>query len=333
MMEVFLKHDQMNLVVSCTFSLCASILFGYTLPWFIFLWGLYVDEFDRGESRRGCSLDLTLLITIPAVIGWFVAILHGVGCLLFYESLSGWESVGLVGYLCNIRGTCCKRNPVGFVGDLCKIRRICCKRNEDPYIWYMAKLRVVSILQMLVSGILLLAGYFSNLFPYLHDELHDYPKSFLCVHLWIGAGVIMCSGLINTFGNHHKGQDALYFAILLNCFNFGHSVRFGSVVIVCLSGPYSGYYGFWHGEGDFVWENNLGFARVFVTTACLFVFSAVLAMLSILLCLILKKPLEHNYNFSQMGPFQAEGSMQELNIGADMEETAVQLGMLSSDSS
>jgi len=318
MMEVFLKHNQMNLVVACTFSLCASIMFGYTLPWFIFLWGLYVDVFDRGENEwrdaTGCSLDLTLLITIPAVIGWFVAILHGVGCLLFYESLPMWESVG-------------------FVGDLCNIRRICCKRNQNPYIWCMAKLRVVSILQMLVSGILLLVGYLANLFPYLHEELHDYLKSFLCVHLWIGAGVIMCSGLINTFGNHHKGQDALYFAILLNCFNFGHSVRFGSVVIVCLSGPYSGYYGFWHGEGDFVWENNLGFARVFVTTACLFVFSAVLAMLSILLCLILKKPLEHNYNFSQMGPFQAEGSMQELNIGADMEETAIQLGMLSSDSS
>jgi len=299
------KHDQMFHVVASTFSLCASIVFGYTLPWFIFLWGLYVDHFDRGEIGHGGCLDSTLMITIPAVIAWFVAIVHGVGCLHFYESLPVLE-------------------PVGFAGDRCNIRRICCKRNQNPYICYMAMLRVVSILQMLVSGILVLLGYLANFFPSLHEESYDCPKSFLSVHLWIGAGVIMCSGLINTCGDHHEGQDKIYCAILLNCFNFGHSVRFGSEFIV---GP---LYGFWHGRYDIVWKFNLGSSRVFLTTSCLFVFSAVLAMLSILLSLFLKKPLEDNYNFSQLGPFQAERSLQESNSGEDMEEPAVQLGMLKS---
>jgi len=297
---VFWKYDRLLLVLACTFSFCASIVFGYTVPWLVLLWGYYRLSGDGSED------DLMEWITLSAVIVWIAANLHGVVCMLFSESLRGWETAKSV------------------LGDLSKPRRVCCKRSEVPHLGYMAKLRTLSILQMCLSCVLLLVGYLAhNSEEDMGNDIDSFSGSRMRTLLLIGAGVMMCSGLLNYFGNHEKGQERLHLAILLNFFIFGHSVRSALQIysLYCKKDTFGFGY-------DSVVIDDSVFADLFQVTGCCYVVSAVLAMLSNIFSLFLKETLEDCCVFSSVERFQVDERVREPNMEDDFDEKALQPGMV-----
>jgi len=280
------KFDRLFLIASATVALAGSIAFGYTVPWLILTRGYYKENASEEQ------IEVIGWATVSVVIVWIAAILHGWVCLVFCESLQGW-----------LPGR-------GVMTDLSKKYIICCKQIADPIDWYLNSLRGFSILLMILSSLLFLVGYLSqNRKDQMDDTIDDFSESRMRTLLWIGAGVMMASGVLNSLciSIKDKYRGRLNLAILLNCFNFGHSYRSAMEI-------FSLYYekDTWGWGFDSTSINDTVFADLFLVTGICYGSSAVISLIANLFSLFLKESIEDELMLPQEDEETEEESDEKL---------------------
>jgi len=260
------KFDRLLIIASATVAWAASIAFGYTAPWLTLTRGYY--EKNGNEEQK----EVIGWVVFSAFFVWIASIFHGWACLIFCESLRGW-----------LPGR-------GVMTDLSTPYEICYREVADPIECYTNSLRGFSILLMIFSSLLFLVGFLSeNRKDQMDDTIDDFSESRMRTLLWIGAGVMMTSGILNSFcvTVKDKFRGRLNLAILFNCYNFGYSYKSAMQI-------FSLYFkqDTWGWGYDTISIDDTVFGDLFLITGFCYALSAVISLITNLFSLFLKESFD-----------------------------------------
>jgi len=256
------KFDRLFIIASATVAWAASIALGYTAPWLTLTRGYY--EENGNEEQK----EVIRWVLFSAIIVWIASIFHGWACLIFSESLRGW-----------LPGR-------GVMIDLSTPYEVCYREVPDPIECYTNSLRGFSILLMMFSSLLFLVGFLAeNRKKQMDDTIDDFSESRMRTLLWIGAGLMMTSGILNSFciTVKDKFRGRLNLAILFNCYNFGYSYRSAMQI-------FSLYFeqDTWGWGYDTISIDDTVFGDLFLVTGFCYASSAVISLITNLFSLFLK---------------------------------------------